>query len=501
MRKLFWNSKKSEVTLLVILFSAFLGIHFWVNLQKFFIFHQSSIGLEQSGHMYWHLVHTGTMKLFSVPDHFPMSIASIFIAPINYFFFLFYLIAPYPYGLLFAQTLIAASSLFPVFLLSTTLLKDKFLAFAVTLSLFFHPMIGICATSGFLPQSSALPFLLWQLYFFEKRSFRWFVVFVLLALMVKPHIAVANIIFSLVLFFILKKKDFYREAKALLFLSCGWLLFASVGLWATLKIHDAHFYFPKSCVYQYDTLGDMFMDILRHPTIFFNYLGLHSKYYFFLFCLFFPVLFLPFFGAIYLLPIMPALVYLILFLESTEVFNVLAFTYYAGIYGLSRFHARSSRYVLAVLLIVASLSARYFLRPPFQDPNFSGSLPFSSTFSFKEYVQTDHHRLGLKLISRIEEGTRCLATPDVLLAHLGHCRSLGVFTNPDVNYKDGEWDYIIIDFNSLRYTTADPEQVRERAHSLVEEGLYTVLHKEDGWLLLRHKVYGTKDAPVENYER
>jgi len=478
-------NKKSDLGNLVFIFFfiVFTWLHSWVNIQKFFIFHPSCFGMDMFGHMFWKMATEGRMVIHSIPSAIPTGIVIFFLAPIIYLYFFIYLLFPYPFSLLLSQSILIGSGSIPIFLLSKLKLKGNILPLAISFSYLLHPLIGIGAITGFVPQSTALVCFLWAFYFLEKGSLKRFLFFSILANFVKPHIIIVNIIFG---FILINRSRFKKFGTALIKVSLFWLVISLSGVFVVLKLTGQKFIFNPVGLYKYNSLGELINVFISRPDIIISHLFYRGKYIFLLFCIFFPLGFLPLASPIYILPIIPLFFYLILFPESSAVFNIFAFVYLAFIESLNKFKSLRFRTVaISICVISLSLFSRYLIKPPFENPQFSGPLPLSKGFKFSYYEHNAHHLTGHQILKMIPAHSSCLASPVSLLGHLNECKRVGIFTVPKRDLEKEKWDYILVDFENLAYSGTDPKIVRGEIKGLLDRGVYEITESKDGWLLLK----------------
>ena len=117
----------------------------------------------------------------------------------------FYAICPYPQGLLALKTFFLAFSSFPFFLITRHFLDER-PALLLSLGYLFFPFIVGQNFSApheiiFLP-----PILLFCFYFFIKNKFKEFLIFLLLSLSIKEHLALVSIMFGFYALLLKKRK-------------------------------------------------------------------------------------------------------------------------------------------------------------------------------------------------------------------------------------------------------------------------------------------------------
>jgi len=472
--------------LFTILLLIFIISHSWVNIRKFYIFHHSCFGMDIFGTMFWNIASVGKVTIYSVPSVFPVGLTVFFLAPIIYVYYLIYAFSGYPQNLLILQPILIGSGAIPIFLLSRLKIRNYFVPLAISLSYFMHPIIGIGATTGFHPTTTFLVCMLWSFYFLEKKNLGWFLILCIFANFAKPQAAVINIIFSL---FLVRNKELKHFGKWLLILSLSWLVLSIGSMVVLLKVITHQEFLPPAVgLYKFPSVEHFLRECISQPGILIERLLDKWKFMGLLFCVFSPLGFLPLLSFNYIIPILPSFVYLAVFPESTELFNIFAFIYFALINTLARFKdSRLMSIFLSCVIIVTSILSRYLLKPPFENPDFAGPLPFSKDFSFTYYKVTRHHLIGRNILKTIMPGSSCLVTPVSLVGHLYKCGKIGIFTVPDRELNREEWDYILVDNQNLEFSGTDKNVVEARIKELLDKGIYNITLSGDGWLLLKKK--------------
>lgn len=137
--------------------------------------------------------------------------------PILAFFSPFYLFYPGPEVLLVSQVIIVSLGAWAVFLISKRILKKDLISFIFSLSYLFYFAVQRVVLFDFHAVSLATTFFLFALYFQEIKKWRYFFVFIILALLTKEHIGLVVFMLGIYQFFLKKERKI------------GWLS-AAVGL-------------------------------------------------------------------------------------------------------------------------------------------------------------------------------------------------------------------------------------------------------------------------------
>jgi hypothetical protein len=211
--------------------------------------------------------------------------------------------------------------------------------------------------------------------------------------------------------------------------------------------------------------------------------------------LFLPLGFTPLLYPIFLVPILPALGFVILHsVKSGIIIPILAPVYLAGIYGIARFAdttkaklagptnkiaknlAGNIESVIAVLLLSAGFLSSYYLSDYLLSDARLGPLPFSKNFNIEYYRIKPRSLTGHKVYKLIPPESSCLTLP-TLFNYLSNQKRLGKF--PDLLNASNAWEYIFLDILQM------DRDLLKRLKDILEKGDYGVLAYRQDWLLLK----------------
>lgn len=111
-----------------------------------------------------------------------------------------------PEVLLIGQVIILGLGALAIFLISQKILKKHLISFIFALTYLFYFSIQRAALFDFHAVTLATTFFLFAIYFQEIKKWRWFFLFIFLALFTKEHIGLIVFFFGLYLFYVKKEK-------------------------------------------------------------------------------------------------------------------------------------------------------------------------------------------------------------------------------------------------------------------------------------------------------
>ena len=116
--------------------------------------------------------------------------------PLLYLFLPFYALWPSPLNLLFVQSLLLGLSALPVYLLGKTIINQKW-GVILALAWLANPLLWNINLHEWHILPLAIPLLLLVYYFYLQNDFKKFIIFIILAMLVREDVVVATIMFSL----------------------------------------------------------------------------------------------------------------------------------------------------------------------------------------------------------------------------------------------------------------------------------------------------------------
>lgn len=128
--------------------------------------------------------------------------------PILAFFAPFYKIYEGPEVLLIGQTIILGLGALAVYLISLVIFKKDLISLIFSLSYLFYFAIQRAVLFDFHAVTLATTFFLYAIYFQVVKKWRWFFLFIFLALLTKEHVGLVVLFYGLYLFFVKNEKKF-----------------------------------------------------------------------------------------------------------------------------------------------------------------------------------------------------------------------------------------------------------------------------------------------------
>jgi len=413
------------------------------------------------------------------------------------FHFLFWLLnsclgvaVPYATLLLFSQPLFFIISGIVLYKLALTILGDRYLAFAITISFLLNQLVFIGSAMGFIFFCIGTPLLLSEFYcVFNKRPMS-LIFFLFLANTTRIDVILMNSIFGLSLMIWPYDHDYRRYGKHIFIISIIWL--------ALLM-----FYFvPHITVIQAEghryaaTFKDSFFYLFKNPyDIFIFFRNLHFSGVFMVYIV--HVAFMPLLAAQFMLPVLGTLPILFFRFASAGFFLNLAFVYLAAIFGLkrlfTRYHSLPLRRYVGILIIICACLSHYLYHFSYIDSSV-GIIPFSQGFSFERNKPTPRSKLGYCILKTIPRGARCF-TINPLAQRLGHLRRVGVYGRTPLTDITA-WEYYFFSFKELDFISANFNFTAylRMVQDILNTGQYNVEIYKDGWLLLRRAPARDVDA-------
>jgi uncharacterized membrane protein len=328
-------SNKYSVLVLSIAMVLYTLLFSLLSLKKYYNFSYNAYDLAIFNQVFFNTLHgdwfAGTVNQnIYLADH---------LAPIIFLLLPFYWIKQSPETLLVLQSAILALSAWPIYLIAKNIIKEKFIALIVSLMWLLNPFIHTANAFEFHLLPIAVLLVFWTFYFYQKKSFKLFVLFFVLALFTREDISLILLAFAWLA--VLGRRDI------------KWKLFSFilpiVYFVAALKVVS---YFSVAGSYKFfayygwlggESPGGILISWLTHPLQFIFHV-LHINNFASIAVLMLPVLFLPFLKSRYLsLACIPFLQILL----SSGGFNFMAYSahytllfmpgiFIALIYGLKR---------------------------------------------------------------------------------------------------------------------------------------------------------------------
>lgn len=258
-------------------------------------------------------------------DHFIPAI--LLLAPI-------YSIFKSPLILLFLQSFFLGLTAIPVYLISKEVFKSKKISLIISGAVLFNPILWNINIFEYHVLPTALPLLLFSFYFYKKRNFKLFVLFIFLSLLIREDVSLIVFMFGFLPFLEMKRlKDFWVTLKK----NKKWIFFPIIisSIWFIISFKLIAYFNPDSSykfLIYYKWLGGsnglfgLAFNLLSNPLGIFLHLFTYNNFVI-IFILFFCFLFLPLFSKKYLILILPH--FLQMFLSDQGGSSLVFTTHYA----------------------------------------------------------------------------------------------------------------------------------------------------------------------------
>jgi len=413
--------------------------------------------------------------------------------PVNYILALIYRLFLKPEALLSLQAVILASACLPLYLIAKKVLGSSYLAFALALAYLLHPVVSVGALLGFIPSALGLPLLMSAFYYLEKSRPVKFILFLMLAGLCKIDIVLMNLILGFILLF---RTGWKKQGRIIIGISLAWVIVVSAA--CVIYLHTVAKPFPVNLL-QVDGYADNLQGVARYvlfnPAMLlaniFNQENMLLVSFFYL-----PNIFC-FFSLIWLLPIIPELLFILVRNQhSSGIFLILPFIFLGSIYGLARvfksitgYYQQNKRFALILVNVSASLILVFTVIQHYYIPKqsyFSGNLgplPFTREFKLRDCRITAHAQIGMSILKQVPPDSSCLAS-FFLAPQLAGIRQLERFDR-FVLQRGYSYDYVLVDLSQPVLFQISPKEYYLRLKEFLTLGKYGVMVFEDGWLLLK----------------
>lgn len=375
----------------------------------------------------------------------------------NHASFILFLIAPVyflfksPLALLFLQSVSLGIAAYPIYLIAKKELNRN-IGLVVVFIYLFYPAMGYVNLFEFHPTVFAVPFLVFMYYYFEKKDFKMFVIFMCLSLICQENISLIITLFGIYALFIKKGAKW------------AFTPFLAGIIWFYIMIFKIMPYFNKDTIHFtsiYKHMGNSVAELLGfvilHPIKIINIMFSWEKIAY-LFKVFLPVSFLPLFDLrifITTLVFMQHLLssrsseYSIYYHYTTE---IIPFIFISAIYGIkrilnSRFLKNSKAKLIFILgILMTSVISNVCLGPQ------SRLAAYSRDFKkgIMDYEKQDS-------VNKIPDTAGVVSTFEFLPKLSGrqhlysfHHVAMGFYTLSDKPYALPDYaEYALLDFNDF----------------------------------------------------
>lgn len=369
--------------------------------------------------------------------------------------------------LLILQSLFLGSATIPIYLIAHHRLKDRFISLVFSFCYLLHPFLSRINLTDFHEIDIAIPLLLWTFLFLVKRSFKLYLVFLFLSLMVKEDVSLAGIGLGLYAFFRVN-----RKIGAITFIASFVWLFLAMKILIPIIREKTSIYQEEKTEYEYlvryqhlgKSLNEMAKTVILHPLPVFKTILSPNKLIT-IFLLFLPFAFLSLAGPFLLLPLIFNLLlhllayfkvqYLLLWQYSAL---IVPFVVISSIYGFGNITERFKKKLQIAMPLCLSLLTISIL----SNISFSESPFIQESFDSEKYNPKNHKNflfsipVDLKIpenekarielfyeIKKIIPKDAKLSCDSPFGAHLSERRYLFPFIPGYIRFEDSE--YILID--------------------------------------------------------
>ena len=354
-----WSSDKISL-FFVILISAGYALFFTVyTVSKHYAFHSYAFDLGWYNQVFYTLVHKGWpfVTLYTPLSHFS-----------NHFEILFYLLAPIyavfqdPVTLLVLQSLFLASSAIPLYLIAKKRLHNNFLPVIISIVFLLFPALHGLNTYDFHGLVFFIPIFFIMFYFLETDRVKLFWLFFFLALITREDTPITLLGVGLYTYFIMKKYKLGISISAsaiIYFLIILSIMTASEGSENYLNVA-----LPES-----QGFTGVLTTLITNPFFVFKQIIFNTDKLLYLFLIFIPILFLPFFAIKEMILVLPG--FAIILLSNNAAFYSIGFQYsahiiplvfiltIAGIENIQRRWPQLKNTVIAITLLSAGILMNY----------------------------------------------------------------------------------------------------------------------------------------------
>lgn len=395
--------------------------------------------------------------------------------------FILVLLAPFyalwsdPRMLLLLQVLITAAGAIFVYLLGTSIIKNKNFALLFAFLYLLNPSVQRTIIYDFHAVVLATTLLLGTFYFLYKKKYGWFILFGLLAAITKEQVWLTFSFFGIYLFFVDKKRVF----GSILFIVClgiFYYLFTYAIPQAAKAQHFAMSYYSDYGV----SPTEIVKNILKAPVKSLA-TAVEPNRQTFLWQLFSPLILLSFAAPQYLLFMLPELFLYLLSSNNNlhEIYyqytaTLTPFIFIAAIYGFAYVRKKSTFFREKKILIGMFLIGIFF-------SYFYSPLPFSNEPNLAMFTKKQANKAEINAYLDSIPSEYSVASSNSLGSHLANRKD--IYTIPNGLDKA---DLVLFMLND---TTAYPSPEAHKAfeQSLVDSGKYTVDYQIGDFIVLKRK--------------
>ncbi len=463
--------------LLVVLIVAYFIIFSCYSIQRYNAYGAGAYDMGAYMQVLWNAGHgNGLVSNIEFTHHF-----GEYFEPILFVFVPLYKLFEGPFLLFILQSGLIALGAIPLYLLAVMKLKNKIAGLVFAAAYLLYPSLQYVTLFDFHPVALAIPFLLFMVYFLEKKNYKLYFVFMLLSLSCRDDVALVVLFFSLYLIFVRKMRTI---GVATLVISIIWFVIAfSVirpAFGGTVVTLDD----------RYETFGTTFGEIvysaITKPGLTFSTIFTAEKIRYML-NLLSPAMFLPLLSPAVLLVTVPSLMQNLLS-SKVHTFSsqfhydslIIPFLFIAAVYGLHNlmlFLSKKKELKKNIKTILAIILVALLLKSVLA---FYVSSPIGPNASLKnKFIVTEHHRIGNEILEDIPEDASILTTTSIM-PHVAHRKDAFIFN------RGAEGQYVLFDITKP-FPYSD-EQLKQKIISYVRQDDYGVVLVRDGYVMFRKGV-------------
>jgi len=462
----------------------------WLAILRHASFNSSGFDLGIYDQVVWNTLH-GRIFFYTTTGQ-PLLHLSNHADPILFLVAPFYLIYSGPETLLFLQAAAIGLGGLPVFWLAREKLESDLAGISLLLAYLLFPTLEVVTLWDFHPPALAVGFLMYAFYFLIKRRRGWFLLFAVLAMACKEHIALVVLFMGLYALF--RYRDWALGVTTVV-LAIGYFITVMYWIIPTYSVIDRHLFLGY-----YSHLGNSPLEIVTtavtRPDLVLQAIWQPAKLGY-LRDVLTPFAYLPLLGLPVLLIGLP--VFAINLLSTNQAMydasggqygaDVAPWLAWGAVYGafylrqgLARLWPGSRRWLTHVIsLSLLATSVVWHV--------FHGLSPLA--LSAPHWVITDHDRLAKRFISQIPPDASISAQAK-LYPHLSN-RTIA-YQLPDVN----DAEYVFLDVTTSSWPI-HPNDLKAKVQEMLDSGEFGVLDAADGYILLRRGLAG-RTLPDAFYE-
>jgi uncharacterized membrane protein len=207
-------SKEISLYLLFFLAVTYTIVFSYFTLLKYYAFQTYAWDLGLFNQSFWTTLNAGRFLFYTLDLYFNLtgSFFSVHFSPMLLSLLPFYSVFQHPETLLVLQSLILASAAIPLYLLVKEYFHNRTVALVFALAYLAYPALQGVNWFDFHVQAFFCPFLFSAFYFFEKKRWKTYLLFILLTLMVEEQVAIILILYGLHIFWSFRK-DLYAAVR------------------------------------------------------------------------------------------------------------------------------------------------------------------------------------------------------------------------------------------------------------------------------------------------